>query len=56
MTPRRMIEHDLIIIRIREANPEMTLREIGKKVGVSPERIRQILKRNNVPTARVKKR
>lgn len=38
------------IIKWRKANPEMTMTEIGHKVGRSRERVRQILVRAGLPT------
>lgn len=38
------------VIEIRKSKPSATLREIGDKVGVSGERVRQILKRGGLST------
>ena len=38
------------IMQLRLDNPTMTLEEIGQQVGLTRERIRQILRNNNVPT------
>ena len=39
------------IIALRQANPDMVLREIGEIVGLTRERVRQILKREGLPTS-----
>jgi hypothetical protein len=39
-----------LILQKRKANPCATLEEIGSKVGVSKERVRQILNSENLPT------
>ncbi len=38
------------VIEIRKVNPCALLKDIGDKVGVTRERVRQILKRANLPT------
>ena len=38
------------IINLRKLNPYDTLQGIGDKVGTSRENVRQILKKNNLPT------
>ena len=38
------------VIELRKENPDMTLKAIGEKVGVTRERVRQILKREGLPT------
>jgi len=38
------------IFTLREENPEWTLDAIGKEVGVTRERVRQILKKRGLPT------
>ena len=38
------------IIELRQLHPTMTLQAIGEHVGVSKERVRQILKKENLPT------
>ena len=43
------------IIRLRILYPNHTLTEIGKTVGVTRERVRQILQEENLPTSRPKK-
>lgn len=42
------------VIKIRKENPCATLQQIGDEVGVSRERVRQILSRAKLPTARYK--
>ena len=42
------------VIRIRMANPCATLQQIGDEVGVSRERVRQILSRAKLPTSHYK--
>ena len=39
------------IIEIRKASPEATQKEIGQQVNRSKERVRQVLKKHNLPTA-----
>lgn len=39
------------VIKMRKENPRATLQQIGNKVGVSRERVRQILSRAKLPTA-----
>jgi len=41
------------VIRLRQENPAMALREIGETVGVSHENVRQILKKGGFPTRAV---
>jgi len=43
------------IMQLRLDNPTMTLEEMGQQVGLTRERIRQILKHNNVPTRAISK-
>ncbi len=43
------------IMQLRLDNPTMTLEEIGQQIGLTRERIRQILKKNNVPTRAMNK-
>lgn len=43
--------HVTTILALRQANPKMLLREIGEQVGLSRERVRQILKRVGLPTS-----
>mgnify|MGYP003132019792 CR=1 FL=1 len=38
------------IIRLRQENPDYTLLQIGKQVGVSRERVRQVLQKNGLQT------
>ena len=38
------------VIELRQENPDMTLKAIGEKVGISRERVRQILKREGLTT------
>ncbi len=40
------------VIEIRKTNPCATLQTISDKVGVTSERVRQILKKNELPTRR----
>jgi predicted amidophosphoribosyltransferase len=40
------------VIKIRDENPRATLQQIGDEVGISRERVRQILIRAKLPTAR----
>ena len=42
-------------MQLRLDNPTMTLEEMGQQVGLTRERIRQILKHNNVPTRAMNK-
>ena len=39
------------VIELRTSNPNLTLKEISISVGVSRERVRQILEKNNLPTS-----
>ena len=39
-----------IVIQLRKENPDMTLKAIGEKVGITGERVRQLLKREGLPT------
>ena len=38
------------VIQLRKENPDMTLKAIGEKVGITGERVRQLLKREGLPT------
>ena len=38
------------VIELRQENPDMTLKAIGEKVGITGERVRQLLKREGLPT------
>lgn len=42
--------HTATIIALRQTNPKMTLRAMGKKVGLHHEKVRQILKREGLST------
>jgi predicted amidophosphoribosyltransferase len=39
------------VIKIKKENPYVTLQEIGDEVGISRERVRQILSRSKLPTS-----
>ena len=41
------------IVELRQLNPTMTLEAIGEKVGVSKERVRQVLVKEDLPTVAV---
>jgi hypothetical protein len=45
---QKVAKNDVIILR--DENPDMTMADMGRNLGVSRERIRQILKSNNKPT------
>ena len=42
------------IIRLREENPDLTLVQIGDEVGVSRERVRQVLSENGLQTKAIR--
>ena len=48
MPKQKVAKNDVIILR--DENPDMTMADMGRNLGVSRERIRQILKSNNKPT------
>ena len=48
MPRQKIAENDVLILR--DENPDMTMADIGRKLSVSRERVRQILKSNNKPT------
>ena len=48
MPKQKVATNDVIILR--DENPDMTMADMGRNLGVSRERIRQILKSNNKPT------
>ena len=55
MGNKKNIEKTNAIVTMRVANPELTLQEIGTYFNLTRERIRQILKNNNVPTRAISK-
>ena len=48
--PKHWAQRTKDIIALRQANELLTLKEIGDRVGVTHERVRQILKRAGLPT------
>ena len=48
MPKQKIAENDVLILR--DENPDMTMAEIGRNLGVSRERVRQILNNHNKPT------
>lgn len=44
--------NDAKVVQLRQANPCASLQQIGSQVGISRERVRQILKRSQQPTRR----
>jgi len=47
---KRSIYNRERIVELRQLHPDMTLETIGSEVGVSKERVRQILAKENLPT------
>jgi len=43
--PLRKLERDRRIVRYAERHPELSMREIGEKYGISRSRVQQILKK-----------
>lgn len=48
--PKQYGSNVAAVAALRHANPKMLLREIGEQVGLTRERVRQILKREGLPT------
>ena len=50
LNPRLWGPRAATVVALRQANPNMVLREIGEQVGLTRERVRQILARAGLPT------
>ena len=54
----RMLEEEgstkKVVVRLRKEQPELTLATVAHMIGLSPERVRQILKAEGMPTKAVR--
>ena len=42
-----------VVVELRTAHPSWTMVDIARSIGITPERVRQILKTEGLPTFRV---